>query len=56
MFVASRSAPPYTHHNHNHATNDNTQYIRKEETDGRQESVMMEADGPGAIVRFWLTA
>lgn len=38
------------------ANNDNTQYIRKEEADGRQESVMMEADGPGAIVRFWLTA
>ena len=35
---------------------DNTQYIRTEETEGRKENVMMEADGPGAIVRFWLTA
>jgi hypothetical protein len=38
------------------ANNDNTQYIRTEETDGRKENVMMDADGPGAIVRFWLTA
>ena len=38
------------------ANNDNTQYIRTEETDGRKENVMMVADGPGAIVRFWLTA
>jgi len=35
---------------------DNTQYIRAEENEGRKEQVMMEADGPGAIVRFWLTA
>lgn len=38
------------------ANNDNTQYIRTEETDSRKENVMMDADGPGAIVRFWLTA
>jgi len=38
------------------ANHDNTEYIRAEETDGRKERVMMDADGPGAIVRFWLTA
>ena len=38
------------------ANHDNTEYIRTEETEGRKESVMMDADGPGAIVRFWLTA
>lgn len=38
------------------ANHDHTQYIRSEETDGRKEQVMMDADGAGAIVRFWLTA
>jgi len=38
------------------ANHDNTQYIRSEANEGRQEQVMMEADGPGAVVRFWLTA
>jgi len=37
------------------ANNDYSQYIRTEVHDGRQEEVMMDADGPGAIVRFWLT-
>jgi hypothetical protein len=37
------------------ANGDHSQYIRLEEHDGRKEHVMMEADGPGAIVRFWLT-
>jgi hypothetical protein len=37
------------------ANGDHTQYIRTEENKGRREQVMMEADGPGAIVRFWLT-
>ena len=35
---------------------DNTQYIRSEANEGRQEQVMMDSDGPGALVRFWLTA
>ncbi len=30
-------------------------YLRKETTDGREEFVMMETKGPGAIVRFWMT-
>lgn len=37
------------------ANNDNTQYLRTETIDGRQEHVMMDAAGPGAMVRFWLT-
>jgi len=37
------------------ANNDYTQYIRVEEHEGRKEHVMMDAAGPGAIVRFWLT-
>ena len=34
---------------------DFNQYLRVEIRDGRTESVMMDADGPGAIVRFWMT-
>ncbi|MGN6398573.1 MAG: glycoside hydrolase family 172 protein [Mucilaginibacter sp.] len=37
------------------ANGDASQYIRMEKNGGRTEHVMMEADGPGAIVRFWLT-
>jgi len=37
------------------ANNDFSQYIRTEDNDGRKERVMMDADGPGCIVRFWLT-
>ena len=37
------------------ANNDFSQYIRTEDHDGRKEQVMMDADGPGCIVRFWLT-
>lgn len=32
---------------------DTGQYIRTEVTHGRAESVMMDADGPGCIVRWW---
>jgi len=35
------------------ANNDCGQYLRIEERDGRKEYVMMDADGPGAIVRIW---
>ena len=38
------------------ANKDNTQYIRAEDNEGRKEQVMMEADGPGTLVRLWLTA
>lgn len=34
---------------------DFSQYIRVEANGGRKELVMMDADGPGSIVRFWLT-
>lgn len=37
------------------ANNDQNQFIRTEENQGRQERVMLDADGPGCIVRFWLT-
>jgi hypothetical protein len=35
------------------ANGDCGQYLRTETTNGRQEFVMMDADGPGAIVRIW---
>ncbi|MFT3789421.1 MAG: DUF2961 domain-containing protein [Tepidisphaeraceae bacterium] len=38
------------------ANNDFSQYLRTEQHAGRTEYVMMDADGPGAIVRFWLTS
>ncbi|HZM13409.1 MAG TPA: glycoside hydrolase family 172 protein [Bacteroidales bacterium] len=37
------------------ANDDYTQFIREEENDGRREYVMFEADGPGAVVRWWMT-
>ena len=37
------------------ANADFSQYIREEDHAGRKEKVMMDADGPGSIVRFWLT-
>ena len=35
------------------ANGDCGQYLRTETTNGRQEFVMMDTDGPGAIVRIW---
>lgn len=35
------------------ANGDCGQYLRVETVDGRQEHVMMDAEGPGAIVRVW---
>jgi hypothetical protein len=37
------------------ANNDFTQFIREENNEGRREYVMLEADGPGAVVRWWMT-
>ncbi|MEI8042964.1 MAG: glycoside hydrolase family 172 protein, partial [Verrucomicrobiota bacterium] len=37
------------------ANNDQGQFIRDEENDGRKERVILDAEGPGCIVRFWLT-
>jgi len=34
---------------------DRTMFIRTDTIDGRLEYVMFDADGPGAIVRFWMT-
>ncbi len=38
------------------ANNDHSQFVRVEERAGRREQVMLDVDGPGAIVRFWLTS
>lgn len=37
------------------ANGDFNQFIREEKKDGHTEFVMMDAAGPGAVVRFWLT-
>ncbi len=37
------------------ANDDYTQFIREEANEGRHEYVMFEADGPGAVVRWWMT-
>lgn len=37
------------------ANSDFNQFIRKEDRNGHTEYVMMDADGPGAIVRCWIT-
>ena len=34
---------------------DRSQFVRIEERQGRKEHVLMDAEGPGAIVRFWAT-
>lgn len=34
---------------------DRSQFIRTEQRNGHTEYVMMDAEGPGAIVRFWMT-
>jgi len=38
------------------ANGDFNQYIREESNNGHTEYVMMDATGPGAVVRFWLTS
>jgi hypothetical protein len=37
-----------------HTNQDHEQFIREEENEGRHEWVIMEHEGPGAIVRIWL--
>lgn len=37
------------------ANSDWTQFVREEKNDGRREFVLFDADGPGAVVRFWMT-
>ncbi len=37
------------------ANSDRTMFIRKEQNQGREEYVMMDAEGPGAVVRIWMT-
>ena len=38
------------------ANADTTQFIREETNGDRKEWVLMDAEGPGAIVRWWITA
>lgn len=38
------------------ANNDRSYFVRSEKNDGREEWVMMDAEGPGAIVRWWVTS
>ena len=38
-----------------YANSDWTQFIREEDNEGRREFVLLDADGPGAIVRYWMT-
>ncbi len=38
------------------ANNDRSFFIRSEQNGGREEWVMMEAAGPGCVVRFWATS
>jgi hypothetical protein len=37
------------------ANADYTQFIREEQNAGRREFVLLDADGPGAVVRWWMT-
>lgn len=37
------------------ANNDYTHFIREETNGGRREFVMLDAEGPGAVVRWWMT-
>ena len=37
------------------ANDDYTQFIREEENNGRREFVLFDAEGPGAVVRWWMT-
>ncbi|MDO5309528.1 MAG: DUF2961 domain-containing protein [Planctomycetia bacterium] len=38
------------------ANNDTSQFERVENQNGREEFVLIDAEGPGAIVRWWITA
>ena len=37
------------------ANNDNNWFLRRENTDGRDEYVLFDAEGPGAVTRWWMT-
>jgi hypothetical protein len=37
------------------ANDDSSQFVRQERNGDRIEHVMLETNGPGAIVRFWVT-
>lgn len=37
------------------SNSDRTMFIRLEKINGRNENVMVDTEGPGAVVRFWMT-
>ena len=37
------------------ANADWTQFVREEKNDDRREFVLLDAEGPGAVVRYWMT-
>lgn len=37
------------------ANDDYTRFIREENTNGRREFVLFDSEGPGAVVRWWMT-
>ena len=37
------------------ANADYTQFVREEENEGRREFVLLDINGPGAVVRWWMT-
>ncbi len=38
------------------ANNDRSFFVRSEQIDGREEWVMLDAEGPGCVVRIWATS
>jgi len=38
-----------------YANRDYTHFIREEDNNGRREFVLFDAEGPGAVVRYWMT-
>lgn len=48
-----RTAPDKPHW---FANNDSSQFIRLDDHAGRREQVMLDVDGPGAVIRFWVTS
>ena len=38
-----------------YANNDMSHFLRVEQNSGRREFVMLDAEGPGAVVRWWMT-
>lgn len=48
-----RASKTHSDHEGWFANRDHGHYLRVEQVDGRSEHVMMDAEGPGAVVRIW---